>query len=551
MAASLKPHHLGRYKDLGALLLAHGRGAWKANRGVDFDEDAAREDAERLACALEEMGPTFVKLGQLLSTRVDLLPPAYTDALARLQDDVEPFSFADVERIVTDELGVRISKAFGYLDHEPLAAASLGQVHRGELRDGRPVAVKVQRPGVRQQVVADMEVIEELASFVDEHTRAGRRYGFAGMAEQFRRSLMAELDYRREASNLRTLADDLAGYDRIVVPRPIDDFTTSVVLTMEYVAGRNVGSLGPLAQLEIDGDALAEQLFRAYLDQVLVHGFFHADPHPGNVLLTDDGRLALVDVGMVATVSSSMQDGLVRLLLALSDGRADETADALSSLGEATPDFDMELFRSRIVELVELNRAATVGDLSAGRLVGELMQISGECGLRPPAELTMLGKALLNLDEVARVLAPDFDPNAVLRDHSGDILRRRMLASASPAKVAAAAMDAVEFAEKLPSRVNKVMDALAEGELTLNIEGIDEAELMRGIQKLANRVTTGVVVAALIMGGALVSRIDTGTQVFGYPVLSMVMFAIAAVAGAWLVATTLRHDLPQHRRRRV
>src|SRR5581483_3486713 len=344
---------------------------------------------------------------------------------------------------------------------------------------------------------------------------------------------------------------DLSGYDRIVVPRPIDDFTTSVVLTMEYVAGRNVGSLGPLAQLEIDGDALAEQLFRAYLDQVLVHGFFHADPHPGNVLLTDDGRLALVDVGMVATVSSSMQDGLVRLLLALSDGRADETADALSSLGEATPDFDMELFRSRIVELVELNRAATVGDLSAGRLVGELMQISGECGLRPPAELTMLGKALLNLDEVARVLAPDFDPNAVLRDHSGDILRRRMLASASPAKVAAAAMDAVEFAEKLPSRVNKVMDALAEGELTLNIEGIDEAELMRGIQKLANRVTTGVVVAALIMGGALVSRIDTGTQVFGYPVLSMVMFAIAAVAGAWLVATTLRHDLPQHRRRRV
>ncbi|MEY2406555.1 MAG: ubiquinone biosynthesis protein [Acidimicrobiaceae bacterium] len=546
MAVSLTPRHLPRYRDIASLLIKHARA--DGLRPSD-DREASEADAQKLVDDLEAMGPTFVKLGQLLSTRADLLPPVYLEALARLQDDVEPFGFAEVEDIVSSELGARMSKAFQSFHHVPLASASLGQVHAAVLRDGRHVAVKVQRPGVRDRVIEDMDVIEELAEFLDDHTNVGRRYGFAAMVKEFRASLMAELDYRLEAANLRLLGANLESYDRIVVPQPIDDYTTSLVLTMDLVDGRNVGSLGPLAQLELDGRPLAEQLFRAYLDQILVHGFVHADPHPGNVLLTSDGRLALIDLGMVARVDAALQDSLVRLLLAVSEGDGVEAARVMAGLGEPREDYDSQRFEHSVVELIQRNQQIVVGELEAGRVVGDLARIAGECGLRPPAELTMLAKALLNLDQVAAKLDPGFDPNAAIRDHVASVMRAKMLQSASPGNILAAAMDAKEFAEKLPGRVNKVMDALAEGTMTLNVQGIDEAELMRGIQKLANRLTTGVVVAALIIGAAMIMRVETDARLFGYPTLAIILFLVASLAGLWLVVTSLVNDLPQRRRR--
>ena len=552
MALSLKAHHLARYKDIAALLVKHGR----ADGVRDFDPSdptaeagATEEDAQKLVSDLEAMGPTYIKLGQLLSTRADLLPPVYLEALTRLQDDVEPVPFETIEDTVTTEIGARISKAFQSFDSTPLASASLGQVHRAVLRDGRPVAVKVQRPGVRKQVIDDMEVIEELAAFVDDHTKLGRSYGFGGMVEEFRRSIMAELDYRVEAANLRLLGGHLAKYDRIVVPQPVDDYTTTTVLTMDLIDGRNVGSLGPLARQDIDGAALAKQLFDAYLDQILIDGFVHADPHPGNVLLTSDGRLALIDLGMVARIGPELQDALVRLLLALSEGNGNEVAVVMAGLGEKRDTWDAPRFEREIVALVQQHQSVTVGNLEAGRMVGELAAIAGDCGLRPPAELTMLGKALLNLDQVANCLDSDFDPNAAIQNHVGDIMRHKMLQSASPANLLSAAMDAKEFAEKLPGRVNKVMDALAEGQMTLNIQGIDEKELMRGIQKVGNRVVTGLVIAALIVGAAMLMRIDTKSKLFGYPAIAIVCFFAAALAGVFLVIDSVIHDLPPRRRK--
>jgi ubiquinone biosynthesis protein len=552
MALSLKVHHLPRYKDIAALLVKHGR----AEGIKDFDPEdptaldtATEEDAQKLVDELEAMGPTFIKLGQLLSTRADLLPPVYLDALSRLQDNVEPVPFGAIEETVTAELGARISKAFQSFDSKPMASASLGQVHRAVLRDGRPVAVKVQRPGVRKQVVDDMEVIEELAGFLDRHTQAGRNYGFADMVEEFRRSIMAELDYRLEAANLRLLGENLEKYDRLVVPQPINDYSTALILTMDLVDGRNVGSLGPLARLDADAETLVSQLFDAYLDQILVDGFMHADPHPGNVLLTSDGRLALIDLGMVGRISPDLQDALVRLLVALSEGHGDEVAELMSDLGEKREGWDPRRFKRAIVTLVQQHQTVVVGQLESGRVVAELARIAGACGLRPPPELTMLGKTLLNLDQVAGKIDPDFDPNQAVQRHVGEIVRSKMLRSASPANLLAAAMDAKEFVEKLPGRVNKVMDALAEGQLTLNVQGIDEKELMRGVQKLANRVTTGLIIAALIVGAALLMRIDTSSKLFGYPSIAIVCFFAAALAGVWLILSIVMHDLPQRRRR--
>lgn len=556
MSTSLQPAHLGRYARLGALLLKHRGGV--SGEGVDEtappvgadDQGAGAADAAALVEELEAMGPTFVKLGQLLSTRADLLPEAYLDALARLQDDVAPFGFGEVEQIVESELGARLSKAFASFDHQPMASASLGQVHRAVLRDGRPVAVKVQRPGIRSQVVDDMEVIEELAGFVDQHTRTGDQLRFAAMAAEFRRSLMAELDYRREADNLRTLAHLMEGHERIVVPCPVDDFTTSTVLTMDLVEGRSVGSIGPLGRTELDGGPLAADLLRGYLDQILVHGFVHADPHPGNVLITDDGRVALIDLGMVVHVAPDLQEHLIRLLASLSEGRSSEVADLLVAMGEKGPDFDDAAYRREVEHLVLERRHTTVEQLEAGALVGQLARAAASCGLRPPVEMTMIGKALLNLDHVARTLDPHLEPNAVIREHTAEVLQARLRAAASPASLVHAALDAKDFAARLPGRINKLLDELAEGELTLNVQGIDEADLMRGIQKIANRVTTGIVIAALIIGAAMVMRIETSSQLFGYPPLAIVLFVLASVAGVGLVVTSLLNDLPPRRRRR-
>jgi len=542
----MRPSHLARYKEIGSLLVKHRH---LLGRGSGPDDDGLDADARALASDLEEMGPTFVKLGQLLSTRADLLPPPYLKALARLQEGVEPFGFAEVEQIVSEQLGVRLSKGFRSFESTPLAAASLGQVHRAALRDGRPVAVKVQRPGIRAQILKDMDAIEEIAGFVDGHTESGRRLGFADMVTEFRASLLAELDYRQEAANLQTLGTNLANHEGIVVPQPIPDYCTEVVLTMEFVPGRSIGAIGPLGLMEVDGPKLARDLFSAYLDQILVHGVFHADPHPGNVLVTDDGRLALLDLGMVARVAPEMQDSLIKLLLSVSAGQGRDAADVAISMGRKLDGFDADAFQRSAAELISRNQGATLGDIQAGALVAELTRSAGECGLRLPAELTMLGKALLNLDEVARTLDPEFDPNAAIEREGTELMRKKLLQSVTPGNVMAAAMEAKEFAERLPGRVNQLLDALASGQMTLNIQGIDERDIMRSVQKLANRVTAGIVVASLVIGAALIMRIDTSAKLFGYPALAIVMFLIAAAAGLWLLVSISLSDLPQRRRR--
>ena len=286
MRISLKPKHLKRYKDIALLLIKHGRSDVVKHAGlhdaleldVSVETAAGESKADELARDMEKMGPTFIKLGQLLSTRADFLPPAYIHALTRLQDKIDPFPFEQVEALVSGELGVRISKAFSEFEATPLAAASLGQVHRAAMLDGRVVVVKVQRPGIRDIIAEDMEAMEEIAGFVDKHTQWGRRYEFGKMLDEFRRSLWHELDYRQEARNLSTLGANLLEFPGIVVPTPIEDFTTSRVLTMEYIHGKKITELSPLARLDFKGADLAEELFHAYLKQILVDGFFHADP---------------------------------------------------------------------------------------------------------------------------------------------------------------------------------------------------------------------------------------------------------------------------------
>ena len=555
VALTLQPERLRQYKDIARLLLKYGRrdlvnraGLDEALEGELLGQPDDHGDPEQLADDLEKLGPAFVKLGQLLSTRADLLPPAYLDALSRLQDRLEPFSFADVERIVQEDLGVRVSKAFASFDATPIAAASLGQVHRATLRDGREVAVKVQRPNIRERVAEDLNTIEEIAGFLDRHTSAGPQFDFTEMVHEFRRTVAQELDYRREAQNLDRVADFLADFSSIVVPRPIDQYTSSRVLTMEMVKGRKVTSLTPLVRQEIDGEGLAADLFRAYLHQIIIHGFFHADPHPGNVFLTDDGRIALLDLGMVSRLTPSRQEQLLKLLLAVSEGDGDKATALAMQMGEGRGAIDEPKLRRDVQDLLAAYLDAPLAQVQVGRAMMELTRISGANGLRMPSELTMLGKTLLNLDQVGRALDPDFDVNAALRAEAPELMQRRMRDSMRASNLYTAALETKEFMEQLPGRVNRLLDAATNHQLRLNVDLIDEGAIMGGLQKVANRITLGLLLAALIIGAAMLMRVETTFRILGYPGFAMFFFLIAAAGAIWLAVTIIRSDQPQRHR---
>jgi ubiquinone biosynthesis protein len=551
VALSLKPESLKRYKDIIALLIKYGRSDLVKQAGLDTVAGERAQasttitvpKAEELASDLENLGATFIKLGQLLSTRGDLLPETYLDALSRLQDQIEPFSYDEVEHIVTTELGVRISKAFTEFDREPTAAASLAQVHRACMRDGRRVVVKVQRPGVRERIVEDLEALEEVAGFLDTHTEVGKRYEFENMLTDLRRSLLRELDFQQEASNLNRLGASLREFEQIIVPEPIEDFTTSRVLTMEYIPGKKITSLSPLRLLELDGAALSEELFRAYLKQILVDGFFHADPHPGNVFLTEDDRIALLDLGMVAQITAGFQENLLRLLLAISEGRGDEAAEISMKMGEPKPNFDKSDFTHRVGDLVARHADATLERIDAGHIVLEITRISADCWFRLPPEFTMIAKTLMNLDRVVYTLAPDFDPNAVIREEASSILAKRIAKSIELGRILSGVVEVKEFVERLPTRVNKILDAVGNNELKIGVDAIDEKIVLEGLQKVANRITLGLVLAALIVGAALMMRMETSFRILGYPGLPTIFFFLAAAAGIILIVNIAFYDV--------
>jgi predicted unusual protein kinase regulating ubiquinone biosynthesis (AarF/ABC1/UbiB family) len=559
MALSLKTEHLKRYKDIAQLFVKYGRSDLVKSAGIEAEfegEGAAMpKDAEQLARHLtddlEKLGPTFIKLGQLLSTRPDLLPMPFIDALTRLQDKVEPFPYAEAEAIITAELGVRLSKLFREFEREPIAAASLGQVHRAWLRDGRPVAVKVQRPGIRERIQEDLEALDEIAQTLDKRTELGARYQLASMLHEFRRSLIKELDYRQEARNLATLRANLAQFDRIVVPGAIEDYTTGRVLTIEYIRGQKVTSINPVVRTELDGAALAEQLFQAYLRQILIDGFVHADPHPGNVFLTEDDRVALLDLGMVARVSPGMQEKLLQMLLAVSEGRSDEAATIAISIGDVQQDyFDEAGFRRKVAELVAETQGASIEQIQVGRTILLVSRMSAESGIRVPSELTMLGKTLLNLDQVGRTLDPTFDPNASIRRNAAELTTERVRRSLSPGNFMASLIELRDFAQRLPARINRILDNVADNKLKINVDALDEKLLMEGFQKVANRITAGLILAALIVGAALLTQVSSSFRILGYPALATLFFLAAAGGGIFLLVDIFSTDYKSGRKKK-
>ena len=549
MSESISP---SRYARIGAFLLRYRKAGLFNGLELDLQEAALARDArpvapgqpEQFVDELEALGPTFIKVGQALSTRPDMVPPAYLDALERMQDNVAPVPVAEIKAVVEAELGARIGVLFGSFDAQPLAAGSMAQVHAATLRDGREVVVKVQRPHIAQTLRDDLAILEKLAGAADHLTEMGRRYGFSDWVRELRHSLANEVNFALEADNLRRFAANLRGYRHLYVPQPLDDFTTERVLTMDRVRGIKVTHVPPVRRLEHPLQQQAQELLRAYLDQVFVHGLVHADPHPGNVLLMDDQRLALFDLGMMARLPPHTSHSLLKLMLGAISGNSEQVGEISEAMGTALQDFSHSHYRRCVDQLVS-GYAGLQGasrQFSEGRLILELTRVGAACGLRPPPELTILGKTLLNLEAVTTALDPALDTRALVEQHLQQMMRRQVLGSLSPANLASEWLDLQELARRTPQHMGAILRTLAENRLRVRIDGLEESRMMESLQKIANRIATGVIIAALVIGAALTARMPGGMRLFGLPLLSALFILVAAVLGAGLILSALRRD---------
>ena len=549
MVLPIKTTHLKRYRDIALLLVRYGFYDIARKTGLDKmleknQREASRVtlEGEELARDLETLGPTFVKLGQFLSTRPDILPREYVDALGRLQSEVKGFPFEQAQETIKAELGIEVSAAFKEFDPEPIAAASIGQVHRALTQDGRTVVVKVQRPNIRETVMTDLEVIGAIAGFVQKNTEIGELYGVDDMFQEFNSSMLRELDYLQEMRNLITLRKNLQEFNNIVVPIPIETLTTQRILTMGFIEGTKITLLSDSVKPDIDRTLLLEDTFRAYLKQILVDGFFHADPHPGNLVLTKDGRIGILDLGMVARITPGMREKLIRFLVAMSNGEPEDAAHIAASIGEKMDNFDASKYYRRTVELIFRYGNTTLGQIQMGKLILEFTSVARECGIRVPKDLAMLGKTILQLDQVAAALDPNFDPNASLRKYAGQIMLQYLTGRVTVGNVISGIWEFKDSISNLPRSLSSVLEQMAINRFQVKVELLDENRFVGGMQKIANRITLGLLLASLIIGAGLMARIPTTFQILGYPAIAIIFFLIASAGAVILILHILLYD---------
>lgn len=501
---------------------------------------------EELVEDLRKMGPTYIKLGQLLSTRPDMIPKPYLEALADLQDEGEIIPYEEVEKIFREEIGQRISKAFREFEQEPMASASIGQVHRATLLSGQKVAVKIQRPDVRKRFVEDLDTLMTISEKAEKFSSAAKKFSLHDTIEELRYILLQELDYTREAKNLSLLKENLKEFKYLFVPAPVQDYYSQKVLTMEFVEGQKVTSLSPMALMEMPREEFVQDLIHGYLKQIVVDGFAHADPHPGNVHITKDHKLALMDLGMVARFSETMQEKILKIMMNLGNHEGDRMVDVLLEMSKYDEEVaDVERFRKVVVRMVQENQNSKAEDLKTGQLILKTNKIAAQNDIHLPTELTILGKILLNMDQIVAFLSPKHNMEKTVRNYIENLMKKRMMQDLKSGHLLQTLLESKELAENLPYRLNKLSENLANNNLQIKVDAFDEHRFVIAFQKVANRITTGLVIAALILGAALLMRVPTTFTILGYPGFAILLFIFAASMGIYLIYTILFTDEPE------
>jgi ubiquinone biosynthesis protein len=517
--------------------LAAGRRVWSA-LGGERRQPLAR--AVRLRLAFEDLGPTFIKFGQALSTHADLLPADVVAELALLQDAVPPLPGGAAEQAIEQALGGTVGELFLDFDSEPLAAASIAQVHRATLRSGEKVAIKLRRPGIETVIESDLTILSDLAALAERHIADASLYSLRGLVAEFARTIRTEQDLVREGRLIERVASQFAGDPTVRFPRICWPLTTSTVLTMEFLDGVKVSAVGTREAPDLDPRIVARRGADAIFRQILVNGLFHADPHPGNILVMPDNVVAFVDFGIIGRVNRQMRETLGETILAISRHDAERLAEIVVNVATPLRAVDMVMLARDLDEMLDLYSDRSLGDLSLRAVFDSITDAMSRHRLRLPADVLLLIKAVSTIEAVGRQLDPTFK----IVEHATPFVEKMIEQKRSPGAIAVRATDAgrevLHVLSSLPGNLAEIARKARSDDLQIQFVHRNLDHFIREMDRSSNRLSFAVVIASIVVGSSVIVHAGVGPPVLGYPLLGIVGFVTAAVLGIGLAIGILR-----------
>jgi ubiquinone biosynthesis protein len=545
--------HLNRYRQIAEVLVHHGLGYMVSTIGLErfvpFRKEIsrfARSDAqytrpERVRKALEELGPTFIKLGQILSTREDILPPDYIAELAKLQDQAPPVESSVIEEIIARELGCSLEDAFATFDPVPVAAASIGQAHAATLPNGDEVIVKVRRPGVVAQIEEDLEILQNLAATASRRWEFAEHYDVPGLVQEFAHTLRDELDYIREGRNAERFAVNCASTPFIIhIPSIYWETTTDSILTMERIRGIKINDLAALDASGIDRPALAERAVHIILKMILEDGFYHADPHPGNFFIEPDGRIGLIDYGLVGVVDAQTREQLVDIFLAITSQDVERLVDTLLMLGISKQPVDRPQLKRDLERLLSRYYGKSFGEIDIGPVLTEALKIVQQHHLQLPSNLALLLKTLLMDEALGTMLDPSFNMTAMLESYSKQLLQRQYSLDYWWRNVSRAGMETARLGIELPQHIRRLINDLEHGNLQVGVNPETLKPIIDEVKPMVNRVVLGIIAASFIVGVAILLTVyQRVIGLWWVGALFIIGFVLSFVLGIYLAITSI------------
>lgn len=531
-------HHLHRYQEILGVLVKYGLAEWVNRLHLDFAQAilARRVNPEiaklplevKVRMALTELGPTFIKLGQILSVRPDLVGVAQSDELTLLQDQVPPDPIESVRRVVESELKQPIQDLFQYFDEIPLASASISQVHRALLKSGEEVVVKVQRENIQEKIQIDLEILSDLADLVEKYIEESRPYRPRATVDEFRRTLLRELDFQREARYLELFAQDFADDPTIHIPGVFPEYTTSRVLTMEYLSGVKLSDKEALEKMGIDLSQLALRGVDIFLRMIFTKGLYHADPHPGNILVLEGGVIGLIDFGMIGRLDDELREDVEDLLMAVATGNGSRLVSVIAKIGSPPPHLNKAALQADVLDFITYYGNLPLNRINLGQALREMTEVIRRHQILLPASLAMLLKTLIVMEGTGRLLNPQFDLLTVIRPYQQRMLSRYISPRRQFQKMQRLYWDLERVVQAVPPGMVEVIQKLRTGEFDLNLNH-------RGLERLVNRLVFGVITAALFLGSALMMSFQVPPLVWGISVLGWIAYILSLLFGIRLL----------------
>lgn len=542
-------HHAKRYRQIMNVLIKYGFGYIVEKAGIILPKGITRENVDptgkmttvqKVVMMLQELGPTYVKLGQVLSTRPDLIPEDYIEELKKLQDNVAPFSFKEAKNQIEEDLGANTDQVFLSIEEKPLAAASIGQVHRAVLKNGQEVVVKVRRPGIDKIITADLEIMLNLARLVEKHIPEVRIYDPVGKIEEFADAMHKELDFTREGFNIDKFRQNFEGDETIYVPKVFWEATAQKVLTIEYIKGYKVTELDEITNNNLDRKQIAVNGAKAMMKQIFIHGFFHADPHPGNIIIRPDGKIVFIDFGIVGRIDKYTKNKLADLIIGIINKDTKKIIGVLLELSQVEQEFNISEIELDVEDLLDRYYGKDLKNIDMSKLLSEVFAIVAKYKIILPSNFTLLLKSLITIEGVGLELDPDFNIFETAKPFVNKMLRERY----NPQHLLKTAVSTLQEFNKSVMLIPKLLNGLYQrtkiDSMKIDFDTRGTSKVISELNKMVNRLVFSLIVASLIIGSSLIIQADVEPFLLHYPLLGVAGFVTAGLLGVWLIASIIR-----------